>query len=54
MPEDEVLAFRGQPDWELALRLCRIDDLGKVPGAEVPGIDGYRGMLARVVAAAFG
>ena len=52
MSADEVRAFRAQPDWELAVRLRRIDDLGKVPGAEVPGIDSYRVVLARVVEAA--
>jgi predicted HD phosphohydrolase len=52
MSRDEVRAFEQQPDWRPALALRRIDDLGKVPGAEVRGVDFYRGVLARVVEAA--
>jgi predicted HD phosphohydrolase len=51
MSDDEVAAFERQPDWELAVELRRIDDLGKVPGAEVPGLVAYRPLLARVTAA---
>jgi predicted HD phosphohydrolase len=52
MSDDEVAAFERQPDWELAVQLRRIDDRGKVPGADVPGITEYRPLLARVAAAA--
>jgi predicted HD phosphohydrolase len=52
MSPDEVRAFQAQPDWRLAVRLREIDDLGKVPGAAVPGIDHYRPLLARVTEAA--
>jgi predicted HD phosphohydrolase len=52
MSDDEVAAFEGQPDWELAVELRRIDDRGKVPGADVPGITEYRPLLARVATAA--
>ena len=42
MSPDEVDAFRGQPDWRLALALREIDDQGKVPGARVPVLEDYR------------
>jgi predicted HD phosphohydrolase len=51
MTEAEVAAFRSHPDWRLALRLREIDDQGKVPGAEVPGLEAYRPELAQVVSA---
>jgi predicted HD phosphohydrolase len=53
------LPYDGEPVDQLehalqcaALATAQIDDLGKVPGADVPGIDGYRAVLARVVEAA--
>ena len=52
MSAGEVAAFRAHPDWQLAVGLRKIDDLGKVPGARVPGLDAYRSDLAAVVAAA--
>ena len=51
MTEEEVAAFRAQPDWRLALKLREIDDQGKVPGAEVPGLEDYRAELSQVVSA---
>ncbi len=51
MSEAEVAAFRANPDWQQAVQLRLIDDLGKVPGLEVPDIDSYRTELATVVAA---
>ena len=51
MSEAEVSAFRTQPDWRLAVKLREIDDQGKVPGAEVPGLEDYRGELTQVVSA---
>ena len=51
MSEEEVSVFRTQPDWRLAVKLREIDDQGKVPGAEVPGLEDYRGELTQVVSA---
>jgi predicted HD phosphohydrolase len=51
MSEEEVAAFRAQPDWRLALKLREIDDQGKVPGAEVPDLEDYREELSQVVSA---
>jgi predicted HD phosphohydrolase len=51
MSEEEVEEFRAQPDWQLALKLREIDDRGKVPGAEVPGLEDYREELLQVVSA---
>jgi predicted HD phosphohydrolase len=51
MSEDEVAAFRAQPDWRLALKLREIDDRGKVPGAQVPGLEDYRQELSQMVSA---
>lgn len=50
MSPGDVDAFRTHPDWRLALELRRIDDQGKVPGADVPGLDDYRADLSAVVA----
>jgi len=52
MSEEEVEAFRRSADWELAVKLRRIDDLGKVPDLAVPGLDSYRDTLLAVVEAA--
>jgi len=52
MSAEEVARFRTNPDWELALALRRFDDRAKVVGLEVPGLDAYRDILRRVVAAA--
>jgi predicted HD phosphohydrolase len=51
MTSDEVTEFRAHPDWQLALKLREIDDQGKVPGAEVPGLEDYRPELSQVVGA---
>jgi predicted HD phosphohydrolase len=51
MTADEVEAFRSHSDWRLALALREIDDLGKVPGADVPDLEDYRDDLRNVVAA---
>jgi predicted HD phosphohydrolase len=50
MSDEEVAEFRTHPDWEQAVALRLIDDLGKVPGLDVPDIDSYRPQLATVVA----
>jgi predicted HD phosphohydrolase len=49
MSGDEVDAFRGHPDWRLALHLREIDDQGKVPGLEVPALSAYEEVLSIVV-----
>jgi predicted HD phosphohydrolase len=54
MTEAEVSAFRAHPDWRLALELREIDDRGKVPGAEVPGLETYREDITLAVAACRG
>jgi predicted HD phosphohydrolase len=54
MTEEEVREFRAQPDWRLALKLREIDDRGKVPGAEVPGLEDYREELSQIVSAQLG
>ena len=51
MSDDEIEAFRANPDWPLAVRLREIDDAGKVPGAVVPDLECYRDDLLGVVAA---
>jgi predicted HD phosphohydrolase len=51
MSAAEIDAFRANPDWLLAVALREIDDRGKVPGADVPGLDAYRPDLREVVAA---
>ena len=53
MAADEVVAFEANPDHQLAVTLREIDDQGKVPGADVPGLDAYRPALTTVVAARF-
>jgi predicted HD phosphohydrolase len=51
MSDSEVTEFRSNPDWQQAVQLRLIDDLGKVPGLEVPEVDSYRPELATVVSA---
>jgi predicted HD phosphohydrolase len=51
MSDAEVAAFRANPDWEQAVALRLIDDLGKVPGLAVPELDSYRPELSAVVGA---
>ncbi len=51
MSADEVDSFRSHPDWRLAVTLREIDDRGKVPGVEVPGLEAYRVDLTAVVGA---
>jgi predicted HD phosphohydrolase len=54
MSAAEVESFRANPDWRLAVALREIDDRGKVPGAEVPGLDAYHAELRAVVSARLG
>lgn len=50
MTPAQIAAFRAHPDWRLALELREIDDRGKVPGAQVPGLADYRADLETVAA----
>lgn len=43
--EEEAEAFERQPFAREAVRLRRWDDLAKVPGMQVPGLDHYRAMI---------
>ena len=52
MSGEEVERFRAEPGWEEAVALRRIDDRGKIAGAQVPDVEAYWPLLARVVAAA--
>lgn len=45
MSPEEVKAFNATPGAEVALRLRRYDDQGKVPDQKVPGLDHYRDMI---------
>ncbi len=51
MDDAEITAFRANPDWQQAVALRRIDDLGKEPGLPVPELDSYRPALLTVVGA---
>jgi predicted HD phosphohydrolase len=51
MDDTEVAAFRTNADWEQAVALRLIDDLGKIPGLDVPELDSYRPALMAVVTA---
>jgi len=52
MSEDEIERFCRNPDWQQAVSLRRIDDLGKTEGFEVPGLEAYRDTLLSVIEAA--
>jgi predicted HD phosphohydrolase len=54
MNEAEIAEFRSNADWEQAVALRVIDDLGKEQGLEVPQIDSYRTELTAVVASVSG
>ena len=47
----EIDHFRGNPEWQLGVRLREIDDAGKVPGATVAELESYRADLLAVVTA---
>jgi predicted HD phosphohydrolase len=51
MDDAEIAEFRQHPDWEQAVELRLIDDLGKVQGLEVPDLESYRPELETVVRA---
>jgi phosphonate degradation associated HDIG domain protein len=46
---EEVREFERHPYYREAVRLRRWDDLAKVPGLEVPGLENYRRRLEAVV-----
>jgi phosphonate degradation associated HDIG domain protein len=46
---EEVREFEGNPFFRDAVELRRWDDLAKVPGLRVPGLDHYRPRLEKVV-----
>ena len=54
MNDEEIAAFQRHHDWELAVALRLIDDLGKVPGLAVPDLESYRPELGAVVRATSG
>lgn len=46
---DEVAEFERHPHYRAAVQLRRWDDLAKMPGMQVPGLDHYRPRLERVL-----
>ena len=54
MDEEEITEFRRRRDWELAVALRLIDDLGKEPGLAVADLNSYRSELGAVVSATVG
>ncbi len=46
---NEVRAFEAGPYAADAVRLRRYDDVGKVPGLPVPGLESYRALLESVI-----
>lgn len=46
MSEPEARAFEHEPHHELAVRVRRYDDLGKVPGMSTPDLEAFRSLLA--------
>ena len=51
MDAAEIDEFKSNPDWQQAVALRLIDDLGKEPGLAVPELDSYRPELLAVVGA---
>lgn len=51
MTPDEVRAVEALPDWDAAVALRRADDLAKVVGAVVPGLDAWLPAVERVAQA---
>jgi phosphonate degradation associated HDIG domain protein len=49
MSADEVRAFKQHPYYREAVRLRRWDDMAKIPGLEVPGLEHYRARLEAAV-----
>lgn len=48
---EETAEFASNPHHQAAVALRRWDDLAKVPGLQVPGLDHYRQKIERVLAA---
>ena len=49
MDEAEIKAFVRSPHADDAVRLRKYDDMGKIPGADVPDLEHYRGILEEVM-----
>src|SRR5579863_1705127 len=49
MSPEEIAEFENHPDHELAVVLRIIDDRGKIPELQVPGLDSYRPELLAAV-----
>ena len=49
MSAEEVRRFEQEPGFRAAVAVRRWDDVAKVPGLDVPGLDHYRGCLERVL-----
>ena len=49
LSEDEIRAFRGDPEFAAAVALRRADDAGKVVGLEVAPLESWRPVVERVV-----
>lgn len=47
MTDEEGAAFEANPYYDLALRVRRYDDLGKVEGMETPDMDAHRDLITR-------
>jgi len=45
MSETEAREFEREPHFELAVRVRRYDDMGKVPGMRTPDLDSFRPLL---------
>src|SRR5262249_31782258 len=45
MSDAEALEFEREPHFELAVRVRRYDDMGKVPEMSTPDLDSYRPLL---------
>ena len=49
LSEDQIRAFRGDPEFAAAVALRRADDAGKVVGLEVAPLESWRPVVERVV-----
>jgi predicted HD phosphohydrolase len=52
MTPEEAAAFEADPDFSAAVALRRADDVGKVVGLRVPGLEQWRPVVERVAATA--
>ena len=51
MSIDEAREFEASPSCELAVRVRRYDDMGKVVGMQTPSIETYRDLMAKFLLA---